>query len=65
MIGGRYGGWGNALQGLRQQQQPYTGRMPTRQDYLNQAAQVDAKSRRMGVDSPIRYNSGTKYGFGL
>ena len=65
MIGGRYGGWGNALQGLRQQQQPYTGRMPTRQDYLNQASRVDAKSRQMGVTSPIRYNSGTKYGFGL
>ena len=37
---------------------------PTRSP-AQQAATVDRKAKSMGVASPIRYNSGTKYGFGL
>ena len=37
---------------------------PTR-SYAQQAATVSRKAKSMGVANPIKYNSGTKYGFGL
>jgi len=37
---------------------------PTR-SYAQQAATVSRKAKSMGVTNPIKYNSGTKYGFGL
>ena len=38
---------------------------PPPPSYAQQAATVDSKAKSMGVASPIKYNSGTKYGFGL
>jgi hypothetical protein len=65
MIGGRYGGYGNVLQDLRYQQP--TGAVQRNIPYSVQAGMVDAKSKSMGVTSPVRYGvaRGSKYGFGL
>ena len=64
MIGGRYAGYGNALQNLNYGKQPIT---PAYTPYSTQAGRVDAKSRQMGSDWRVTRGvaEGSKYGFGL